>query len=184
MVDQMETLQSLYAQSEARRAETDARIQDLIKAVGGLTDRMGFGQVEAVEKLTAAQERLAQAVEDGHASGGLDEESRARLRSMDVQLYNIAEALTREEAPRRDEWGVEADRGAPGRHRDADRRAPRAHPRRRGPGPAPCRRPAHAPPGSAAQHGGVGADGLPSAARGPGSPVRSGRVSWMRSPRS
>jgi hypothetical protein len=47
---------------------------------------MGFGQVEAVEKLTAAQERLAQAVEEGHASGGLDEESRARLRSMDVQL--------------------------------------------------------------------------------------------------
>jgi hypothetical protein len=63
--------------------------------VGGLTDRMGFGQIEAVEKLTAAQERLAQAVEEGHASGGLDEESRARLRSMDVQLFKIAEELSR-----------------------------------------------------------------------------------------
>jgi hypothetical protein len=107
MVDQIETLQSLYAQSEARRTETDAHIRELTQAVGGLADRMGFGQVEAVEKLTAAQERLAQAVEDGHASGGLDEESRARLRSMDVQLYNIAESLAREDAPRRDEWGVE-----------------------------------------------------------------------------
>jgi hypothetical protein len=66
--------------------------------VGGLTDRMGFGQIEAVEKLTAAQERLAQAVEEGHASGGLDEESRARLRSMDVQLFKIAEELSRHRA--------------------------------------------------------------------------------------
>ncbi|MFW5641677.1 MAG: biopolymer transporter ExbB [Roseicyclus sp.] len=107
MVDQIETLQSLYAQSEARRAETDARIRELVQAVGGLTDRMGFGQVEAIEKLTAAQARLAQAVEDGHASGGLDEESRARLRSMDVQLYNIADALTREDRARRDDWGVD-----------------------------------------------------------------------------
>jgi hypothetical protein len=95
MVDQIETLQSLYSQSEAGRAETDARIQELTQAVGGLTDRMGFGQVEAVERLTAAQERLAQAVEEGHASGGLDEESRARLRSMDVQLFKIAEELSR-----------------------------------------------------------------------------------------
>jgi hypothetical protein len=109
MVDQIETLQSLFAQSDARRAETDARLQELTQAVGGLTDRMGFGQVEAVEKLTAAQERLAQAVEDGHAGGGLDEESRARLRSMDVQLYTIAEALTREEDDRRDDWGLDID---------------------------------------------------------------------------
>jgi hypothetical protein len=99
MVDQIETLQSLYSQSEARRAETDARLQELVQAVGGLTDRLGFGQVEAVEKLTAAQERLAQAVEDGHAGGGMDEESRMRLRSIDVQLYKIAEGLG---APRPD----------------------------------------------------------------------------------
>lgn len=98
MVDQIETLQSLYSQSEARRAETDAHLRELTQAVGGLTDRMGFGQVEAVEKLTAAQERLAQAVEDGHASGGMDEESRMRLRSIDVQLYKIAEALGSEES--------------------------------------------------------------------------------------
>jgi hypothetical protein len=73
------------------------RLQELTQAVGGLTDRMGFGQIEAVEKLTAAQERLAQAVEEGHASGGIDEESRARLRSMDVQLFKIAEELSRSE---------------------------------------------------------------------------------------
>jgi cell division septum initiation protein DivIVA len=94
MVDQIETLQSLYSQSEARRAETDTHLRELTQSVAGLTDRMGFGQVEAVEKLTAAQERLAQAVEDGHAGGGgLDEESRMRLRSIDVQLYKIAEGL-------------------------------------------------------------------------------------------
>ena len=108
MVDQIETLQSLYAQTEARRAETDAHIQELTQAVGALTDRMGFGQVEAVERLTSAQERLAQAVEDGHASGGIDEESRARLRSMDVQLYTIAEELTRAISPARHEDSLRA----------------------------------------------------------------------------
>jgi len=147
MVDQIETLQSLFSQSETRRAETDGRLQELAQAVGGLTDRMGFGQVDAVEKLTAAQERLAQAVEEGHASGGLDEESRARLRSMDVQLFKIAEELSRTEGGAGRDEGVsvgEALRADIGQLTDALRaltRAAEAPVQRRTASQQPMRRP-------------------------------------------
>jgi hypothetical protein len=92
MVDQVETLQSLFAQSEARRAETEARIVQLAGAVEGLTERLGPEPVEATQRLAAAQERLAEVLEQGAAGTG-DEESRMRLRSIDVQLLKIYEDL-------------------------------------------------------------------------------------------
>jgi hypothetical protein len=92
MVDQMETLQSLFAQSEARRAETEARIVQLAGAVEGLTGKLGPGPVEATTRLAAAQERLAEVLDQG-AGSGIDDESRMRLRSIDVQLLKIYEDL-------------------------------------------------------------------------------------------
>ncbi|MEM7721914.1 MAG: biopolymer transporter ExbB [Pseudomonadota bacterium] len=91
MVDQMDTLQSLFAQSESRRAETEARVTHLTDAVGALTDKLGPGPVEATERLAAAQERLSQVLEEGQGQQGLDEESRMRLRSIDVQLLQLYE---------------------------------------------------------------------------------------------
>jgi hypothetical protein len=186
MVDQIETLQSLYSQSEASRAETDARLQELTQAVGGLTDRMGFGQIEAVEKLTAAQERLAQAVEEGHASGGIDEESRARLRSMDVQLFKIAEELSRARAPWGRDEGVsvgEALRADIGQLTDALRALTRA-------AEAPVQRRAAAQQGQCAAAPSPRGRVSGSSAAWPFSAVpetdfraRSGRASWTRSPR-
>jgi hypothetical protein len=93
MVDQMETLQSLFTQSETRRAETEMRVMQLAAAVEGLTDKLGPGPVEATQRLAAAQERLSDVLEQGQASGGGDEESRMRLRSIDVQLLKIHEDL-------------------------------------------------------------------------------------------
>ncbi|MHA7887857.1 MULTISPECIES: biopolymer transporter ExbB [Roseicyclus] len=92
MVDQVETLQSLFAQSEARRAETEARIVQLAGAVEGLTERLGPEPVAATLRLAAAQERLSEVLEQGAAGTG-DEESRMRLRSIDVQLLKIYEDL-------------------------------------------------------------------------------------------
>ncbi|MBF9059229.1 biopolymer transporter ExbB [Rhodobacterales bacterium HKCCSP123] len=92
MVDQVETLQSLFTQSEARRSETEARIVQLAGAVEGLTAKLGPGPVEATERLAAAQERLSEILEQGAAGNG-DEESRMRLRSIDVQLLKIYEDL-------------------------------------------------------------------------------------------
>jgi hypothetical protein len=93
MVDQMETLQSLFTQSEARRAETEARVVRLAGAVEGLTQKLGPGPVEATERLARAQERMADVLDSAEAAGGLDEESRMRLRSIDVQLLKIYEDL-------------------------------------------------------------------------------------------
>jgi hypothetical protein len=155
--------------------------------VGGLTDRMGFGQIEAVEKLTAAQERLAQAVEEGHASGGLDEESRARLRSMDVQLVQDRRgAVARGAASGDRDEGVsvgEALRADIGQLTDALRALTRAAEapvqRRAAPQQGQC---ARRPPRAAAISGSSAAWPF-SAVPETGSRERSGPASWTRSPR-
>ena len=92
MVDQMETLQSLFAQSETRRAGTEARLVQLAAAVEDLTAKLGPGPVEATERLAAAQDRLAEVLEQS-AGRDIDDESRMRLRSIDVQLLKISEDL-------------------------------------------------------------------------------------------
>jgi hypothetical protein len=95
MVDQMDTLQSLFAQSETRRAATEQRMLGLAQSIDGLTERLGPGQVSATERLATAQDRLAAALDGMAAEQGLDDESRNRLRSIDVQLFKMAEALDR-----------------------------------------------------------------------------------------
>jgi hypothetical protein len=93
MVDQMETLQSLFAQSETRRSASEERMTHLTGAVERLTAKLGPGPVQATERLAAAQERLGQVLEEGQRGGGIDDESRMRLRSIDVQLLKIYEDL-------------------------------------------------------------------------------------------
>ncbi|MEX3016430.1 biopolymer transporter ExbB [Gymnodinialimonas hymeniacidonis] len=93
MVDQMDTLQSLFAQSETRRAATEQRLLNLSQSVEGLTERLGPGQVAVTERLATAQDRLAAALDGLAAENGLDDESRNRLRSIDVQLFKLAEEM-------------------------------------------------------------------------------------------
>ncbi|WP_461428989.1 biopolymer transporter ExbB [Gymnodinialimonas sp.] len=93
MVDQMDTLQSLFAQSETRRAATEQRVLTLAQSIEGLTERLGPGQVSATERLATAQDRLAAALDGMAAEQGLDDESRNRLRSIDVQLFKMAEEI-------------------------------------------------------------------------------------------
>ncbi|WP_224813916.1 biopolymer transporter ExbB [Hasllibacter sp. MH4015] len=93
MVDQMDTLQSLFAQSETRRAATEQRMLSLSQSVEALTERLGPGQAEVTERLARAQDRLASALDGMAAEQGLDDESRNRLRSIDVQLFKLAEEL-------------------------------------------------------------------------------------------
>ena len=58
-----------------------------------MTEKLGVGPVEATERLAAAQERLAEVLDSANGGGGVDEESRMRLRSIDVQLLKIYEDL-------------------------------------------------------------------------------------------
>lgn len=93
MVDQMDTLQSLFAQSETRRAATEQRVLTLAQSIDALTERLGPGQVAATERLATAQDRLAAALDGMASEQGLDDESRNRLRSIDVQLFKMAENM-------------------------------------------------------------------------------------------
>jgi hypothetical protein len=94
MVDQMESLQSLFTQSEGRRAETEGRVVKLAVAVEDLTEKLGMGPVAATERLARAQEHLAEVLDNSqNTAGGLDEESKMRLRSIDVQLLKIYEDI-------------------------------------------------------------------------------------------
>lgn len=139
MVDQIETLQSLFAQSEGRQAAIDARMMDLTQSVGGLTDRLGFGQVDAIERLAGAQDRLTQVLEDRGDAGGMDEESRMRLRSIDVQLFKIFEEMGNVRTAE-----IDALRHEMGQLSDALRSLTRAA---QAPAPAPRRGPDRAPGG-------------------------------------
>lgn len=93
MVDQIDTLQSLFSQSESRRVETEARMGEVTQALSYLTERLGPGQIEASDRLVAAQDRLAEAVVASSGEGAIDAESRMRLRSIDVQLLKIFEEI-------------------------------------------------------------------------------------------
>jgi len=93
MVDQIDTLQGLFSQSEARHAETEARLGEVTGVLSDLAERLGPGQVAATERLSAAQERLAEVLADASGESGIDAESRMRLRSIDVQLLKLYEEL-------------------------------------------------------------------------------------------
>lgn len=95
MVDQIDTLQGLFSQSEARHAETETRLGEVTGVLSDLAERLGPGQVAATERLSAAQERLAEVLADASGESGIDAESRMRLRSIDVQLLKIYEELGR-----------------------------------------------------------------------------------------
>ncbi len=95
---QIEVLQTIYLQSEASRAQSDAQIADLATAVRRLAKGMEAesGQVAALNRLVAGQDKIlvALAASEGAAQGYTDAESRMRLRSIDVQLLRILEELS------------------------------------------------------------------------------------------
>ena len=106
MVDQIDTLQSLFTQSETRHADTEQRMSDITVVLHDLAERLGPGQVAATERLAAAQERMAEVMSAMGSEAGIDAESRMRLRSIDVQLLKIFEEIG---ASRADEVGALRD---------------------------------------------------------------------------
>ncbi|MDH2325726.1 biopolymer transporter ExbB [Cereibacter sp. SYSU M97828] len=88
MGEQMAATQDLFAQAEASRAESDARLDTLVGAVGALVTRIDTDK-DALARIAAALE--AQAAKDApHA----DAEYRMRLRSIDMQLLRLLEELS------------------------------------------------------------------------------------------
>ncbi|MGG7645974.1 biopolymer transporter ExbB [Rhodovulum sp. YNF3179] len=102
MVEQMDSLQNLYVQSDISRAHIDEKISHLTEAVERMTQRLeGVGGGGADPGLSAAltrvaegQERLIEKLEERPVDDHADPESRMRLRSIDVQLLRILEEMS------------------------------------------------------------------------------------------
>lgn len=96
LAEQMEAMQASFAQAEASRQETDARIAALTSAVEALAQGGGAAASSGTrELLTRVAEGQDDLIEKLNAGGidGIDAESRMRLRSIDVQLLRILEEL-------------------------------------------------------------------------------------------
>ncbi|MEL7280902.1 MAG: biopolymer transporter ExbB [Pseudomonadota bacterium] len=97
--EQMEALQMLVTQSDVSRAMVDEKLGVLADSIERLTLRLSDTNPvnQALMQVAAGQERLIDLMEsrsDATGDGGLDAESRMRLRSIDVQMLRILEEIS------------------------------------------------------------------------------------------
>ena len=94
--ERLEDMQRLFAESEAGRAVTDRRLATLAASVEGLTDRLSQGSAAeaSLSRVADGQSRIVALLEESGAAGGLDAESRMRLRSIDTQMLRLLEEMT------------------------------------------------------------------------------------------
>ena len=103
MSAQMDGLNLMLSQSDMSRTMVDEKLDALSAALDRLSDRLGGEgpQVQALMRVAGGQETLIATLTeryengaDAAASGGLDAESRMRLRSIDVQMLRILEEIS------------------------------------------------------------------------------------------
>ncbi|MDB5665194.1 biopolymer transporter ExbB [Cypionkella sp.] len=108
--EQIEVMQSLFAQVESNRSGVEEGLvglerglgdlrqglSDLTGAVAQLTEQVGAesGQTAALNRIAEGQERLIVALAGAEGGAHSDAESRMRLRSIDVQLLRILEEIS------------------------------------------------------------------------------------------
>jgi len=95
--EQMEALQTLFTQSDVSRTLMDEQLGELVQSVNGLVTKIDSGgqTVQAMNRIAEGQDRMIELMEGrgGDEVGGVDAESRMRLRSIDVQLLRILEEM-------------------------------------------------------------------------------------------
>ncbi len=95
---QMEGLRSIYAQSEAGRSEVESHLSALAASMDRMVDRMNRDDSSSavLAQIADSQSRLVEVLDNQAAQGGggMDAESRMRLRSIDVQLLRILEEMS------------------------------------------------------------------------------------------
>ena len=96
--DQIEVLQTLYAQAEANRSNGDDRIGELAAVMARVAEKLeevpGTAQLVALTRIAEGQEKLVAALTGAESSASAEAESRMRLRSIDVQLLRILEEIS------------------------------------------------------------------------------------------
>jgi hypothetical protein len=96
---QIDQLREVVEQGSARAAQTEARIEDLIRlaVASDRRDEERAGREEQrglLERMVAAQERVAAMLDArDEETGRLDAETRARLRSIDTQVLRILDDM-------------------------------------------------------------------------------------------
>ena len=97
MSQQMQALQTMFAQNADSRSVVDDKLGRLADALETMTDRMEAQAptTQALLRVAEGQERLIHALElRQEGDGGMDAESRMRLRSIDVQMLRILEEIS------------------------------------------------------------------------------------------
>lgn len=96
LAEQVEVMQSLFAQVEANRAGGERALTELTEAVALLGQKLQgeAGQTAALARIAEGQERLIAALTGAEGGAHSDAESRMRLRSIDVQLLRILEEMS------------------------------------------------------------------------------------------
>lgn len=95
MVEQMEQMKVLFAQSEVGRTQVDSKLTQLADSMERLTQRMEANATsnDALERVANGQERLIKVLEKMERADEGDAEARMRLRSLDVQLLRLSEEI-------------------------------------------------------------------------------------------
>lgn len=110
LAEQIEVMQSLFAQVEANRSGVEQGLLGLESGLGDLRQGLGdltaavaqlgqkadaeSGQTAALNRIAEGQERLIAALTGAEGGAHSDAESRMRLRSIDVQLLRILEEIS------------------------------------------------------------------------------------------
>jgi hypothetical protein len=103
MAEQMESLQMMLTQSDVSRAMVDEKLGLLADSLDQMTQKMSEPSATdaALIRVAEGQDRLLVHLQEDHGrrteargDGGIDAESRMRLRSIDVQMLRILEEIS------------------------------------------------------------------------------------------
>lgn len=98
MAEQMESMQTMFTQSDVSRSMVDEQLGQLAKSMDRMTEKMANdnGATSALIRMAEGQEALLAVLQLQAQEGGahVDAESRMRLRSIDVQLLRILEEMS------------------------------------------------------------------------------------------
>ncbi|WP_299141763.1 biopolymer transporter ExbB [uncultured Tateyamaria sp.] len=96
LAEQMESLQTMFTQSDISRSMVDDKLGKLADAVDRMTTQMQARDAggDALTRVAEGQERLIEVIERQGTGDGIDAESRMRLRSIDVQMLRILEEIS------------------------------------------------------------------------------------------
>ncbi|MBQ4826076.1 MULTISPECIES: biopolymer transporter ExbB [unclassified Leisingera] len=96
MAEQMDALQAMFAETSEGRAAVDQKLGDLVETIQEMNRRQEqTGTVTAaLDRVAVGQEALTEILRAHSEQGGIDAESRMRLRSIDVQMLRILEEIS------------------------------------------------------------------------------------------